>query len=201
VQPPDPKQDSFQVLGVARSYALDIADLEQRYKDMTKTLHPDRFARADARARRASLERSVQLNQAWRALVDPVRRAEYLLSLHGIDVGERTVLNGPEQSDTQATLPVPQELLMEILELREALAEARAAKKTQEIDALAARVRIRLAMAMAEVADGFALEPPALAAVAARLVSVRYYRRFLEEAGGPGEDAPAIPGGNLSYAG
>ena len=88
VQPPDPKADYFRVLGLARAFAFDAAGAEQRYKELTKVLHPDRYARADARARRASLERSVQLNEAWQALKDPVRRAEYLLSLHGIDVGE-----------------------------------------------------------------------------------------------------------------
>src|SRR4029453_1834580 len=87
LQPADPKADHFAVFGVDRRYAVDVADLERRYKDMTKVLHPDRFARADERARRASLKRSIQLNEAWRTLKDPVRRAEYLLSLSGVVVG------------------------------------------------------------------------------------------------------------------
>ncbi len=80
--------DHFRVFGLPRKFDLDVADLERRYKEMTKVLHPDRFARADPRARRASLERSVQLNLAWRTLSQPVARAEYLLSLEGIEVGE-----------------------------------------------------------------------------------------------------------------
>src|SRR5439155_13136426 len=68
LQPPDPRADHFQVLGVERRFAVDLGALERRYKEMTRVLHPDRFARADARARRASLARSVQLNEAWRTL-------------------------------------------------------------------------------------------------------------------------------------
>jgi len=45
VQPPDTKADYFSVLGVPRAFALDATLLEQRYKELTKVLHPDRFAR------------------------------------------------------------------------------------------------------------------------------------------------------------
>ena len=62
VQLPDPKADCFRVFGIPAAFDVDVADLETRYKEMTKVLHPDRFARADPQARRASLERSVQLN-------------------------------------------------------------------------------------------------------------------------------------------
>lgn len=182
VQPPDPKADYFRVLGVPRSFDVDLEDLERRYKETTKILHPDRFARADSQARRASLERSVQLNEAWRTLKDPVRRAEYLLSLHGVDMGERMGGSPREPSRGQATLPVPQVLLMEVMELREALAEAQASKDLPEVEALIGKVRGRLETVMADVALGFTCSPPDLGTITARLVTVRYYRRFLDEA-------------------
>lgn len=182
VQPPDPKADYFRVLGVPRSFAVDLEDLERRYKETTKILHPDRFARADSQARRASLERSVQLNEAWRTLRDPVRRAEYLLSLHGVDMGERMGGSPQEPSRGQATLPVPQVLLMEVMELREALAEAQVSKDLPEVEALIGKVRGRLESVMADVALGFTASPPDLGTITARLVTVRYYRRFLDEA-------------------
>jgi len=181
VQPQDPKADYFRVLGVPWEFAIDLEALERRYKETTKILHPDRFARADPRARRASLERSVQLNEAWRTLKDPVRRAEYLLSLHGVDIGEMAA-SGRPQSGERATLPVPQVLLMEVMELREGLAEAQANKALREVDALIAKVRSRLEKVMGDVAEGFVASPPDLGTVAARLVTVRYYRRFLDGA-------------------
>ena len=182
VQPPDPQADYFQVVGIPCAFAVDEAELERRYKELTKILHPDRFVRSDARARRASLERSVQLNEAWRNLKDPVRRAEYLLSLHGIDVGERVGPGEQGKRNEQKTLPVPPVLLMEVLELREALAAAHAARDVHETEALIAKVRRRLDEVMGDVAKGFAVAPPDLTTIAARLVAVRYYRRFLDEA-------------------
>src|SRR5689334_10487801 len=79
--------DFFAVLGLPRRFDLDLAEAERLYKELARRLHPDRFARADARARRASLARSVRVNDAWKTLRDPVRRAEYLLSLSGVEVG------------------------------------------------------------------------------------------------------------------
>jgi molecular chaperone HscB len=118
VQPPDRTADHFRVFGLPRKFDLDVADLERRYKEMTKVLHPDRFARADGRARRASLERSVQLNLAWRTLSQPVARAEYLLSLQGVAVGEPTGSMRSERPDNRATQPVDTALLVEVMELR-----------------------------------------------------------------------------------
>ena len=179
VLPADPRVDFFCVFGIPTAFNLDSEDLEKRYKELTKILHPDRFARSDPQARRASLERSVQLNEGWQTLKDPVRRAEYLLSLQGIDVGESAGLGKRGKGDEHATLPVPPVLLMEVLE---ALAAAHAAGDVHEAEALIATVRSRLNVVMEDVAKGFAAEKPDRAAIAARLVTVRYYRRFLDEA-------------------
>jgi molecular chaperone HscB len=199
VQPPDPKADYFRVFGLAPSFALDETALEQRYKELTKLMHPDRYARADPQARRASLERSVQLNEAWRCLKDSVRRAEYLLLLGGIDVGE--MAGTGRQPDDHQTLPVPPVLLMEVLELREALAAAHAAKDVHETEALIAKVRSRLTAVMDAVARGFAAPKPELGAIASRLVTVRYYRRFLDEARLMWEQEGPVAGGLGSRGG
>ncbi len=180
IQPPDRTVNHFQVLGLPNQFALDVADLERRYKEMTKVLHPDRYARADARARRASLERSVQINEAWRTLADPVRRAEYMLACHGIDVGEAA--GDKRGASAKPAQPVSPALLMEIMEFREALSDARTAGDLREVSALSTTVTSRQAQAMAFVADEFAKSAPDFGAIASRLVSVRYYRRFLEEA-------------------
>ena len=182
VQPPDRTADHFRVFGLPRKFDLDMADLERRYKEMTKVLHPDRFARADGRARRASLERSVQLNLAWSTLSEPVPRAEYLLSLQGIEVGESASSKKSGEVDNRATQPVDTALLIEVMDLREALAEARSRGDRAKVAGLVADVQAHHDKEMAEVAAGFAAAKPDLAAIAARMVAARYYRRFLEEA-------------------
>jgi molecular chaperone HscB len=181
VQPPDPRADHFRVLGVARSFELDVTELERRYKEMTKVLHPDRFARADERARRASLQRSIQLNQAWRTLKDPARRAEYLLSLAGVDVGGEQGSSKVTADGHKVRLPVAPALLMEVMELREELAEARAAGDHGRVGAMAGTVRGRREKALRAVGSVFAQRNPDLEAITRDLVAVRYYDRFLEE--------------------
>jgi molecular chaperone HscB len=188
VQPPDPGADHFKVFGLPCKFDIDVIDLEQRYKEMTKILHPDRYAKADPRARRASLERSVQLNQAWRTLSSPVNRAEYLLSLAGIDVGENPGSRSGESSSNRATQPMDTSLLIEVMELRETMAEARAKGDKAKLGQLAAGVQSLHDNEMSQVASSFAENPPNYPAIAARMVAARYYRRFLEEARGQHDD-------------
>ena len=105
----------------------------------------------------------MQLNEAWRTLKDPFKRAEYLLALSGVSLAKE----------------VPPALLMETLELREELAEARAAGDDARVQAMARAMRTRVEAAMHAVASG--LESGDLARVAVELVALRYYRRFMDE--------------------
>jgi molecular chaperone HscB len=123
----------------------------------------------------------VQLNQAWKTLRDPVKRAEYLLELAGVEVGGEEGTRRPGPDGKQERVPVPQDLLLEVLELREALLEARSEGDEPRVGALAADVRSRKQAAMAAVAAALAAQPADLDRAARELVSVRYLDRFLEE--------------------
>ena len=72
-------------------------------------MHPDRFAQAGDAERRASMQMTTRVNEAYRTLKSPVRRAQYLLELNGVDVGFET------------NTAMPREFLMEQMELRERL--------------------------------------------------------------------------------
>jgi len=76
-------RDFFGFLGLARKLKIDAADLEQRYRVLSRQFHPDYFYNAPAAERRASLERSSYLNDAYRTLKNPASRIEYLLKLEG----------------------------------------------------------------------------------------------------------------------
>jgi molecular chaperone HscB len=174
------RADHFAVLGVERRYDLDAGDLEARYKELSRKLHPDKFAKADPRAKRAALQRTVQLNDAWRALREPLKRAEYLLELGGVKLASD---DGGARSGGVAA---PPELLMEILELREELGEARAARDDAKVARMGEAMRARAAEAASRVAGGLTGGPDGLGTghleeVARELVALRYYRRFLDE--------------------
>jgi molecular chaperone HscB len=124
VQPPG-QIDHFQRLGLAVSFDVDVAGLDQLYFDLQRHLHPDRFVTRSAREKAISQLQATAINDAYETLKEPLRRADYLVHLRGMDVL-------PEGCN----LVNDQELLMESMELREALAEA---ETVAEVDVLSAR--------------------------------------------------------------
>jgi len=107
--------DYFSFLGLSRKLGIDAADLEQRFRGLSRQFHPDYFFNAPPTERRASLERSSYLNDAYRTLKQPVTRVDYLLQLEGL------AARSPEEASKQ----VPPSLLEEVFALNEELDEIR----------------------------------------------------------------------------
>ena len=120
----DFSQDYFALFGLPARYRFDPNELDRAYRALQGEIHPDRYASADESKRRLALQSSARVNEAYRALKDPVGRAQYLLSLRGIDALAET--------DTG----LPREFLERELERREALADAHAARDPARLDAL-----------------------------------------------------------------
>jgi len=180
LQPPDEAADHFTVLGLPASYAVDIEAAEGAYKRLSRQVHPDRFATADPRARRASLARTVQLNDAWRTLKDPVRRATYMLGRAGVEIGDE---NRTGQGGSGPKLKPSQAFLMEMLELNDELSEAAASGNGDRLLAMTSMLRARASETMARIAEGIEAGTGArLDAAAQELASLRYYQRLLDQA-------------------
>jgi len=107
--------DFFSFLGLPRKLNVDMADLEQRYRALSRQFHPDYFYNAPPAERRASLEQSSYLNDAYRALKNPVSRIEYLLQVEGV----------APKSAADSAKQVPPALLEEVFALNEELDEVR----------------------------------------------------------------------------
>jgi molecular chaperone HscB len=107
--------DYFSFLGLPRKVNIDAADLEQRFRALSRQFHPDYFYNASTSERRASLERSSYLNDAYRTLRQLASRIEYLLKLEGL------AASGPAEASKQ----VPPGLLEEVFALNEELDEIR----------------------------------------------------------------------------
>ena len=80
--------DYFELLGLPTHLAIDTEDLQRRFYDLSRKFHPDKFARKSEAERQVSLDTSSLLNDAYRTLRDPVKRAEYVLKQQGFDIGE-----------------------------------------------------------------------------------------------------------------
>ncbi len=107
--------DYFRFLGLPRKLRVEPAELERRFRELSRQFHPDYFYNASVPERRASLERSSYLNDAHRTLKQPIGRVEYLLQLEGL-----AAVN-PQEASKQ----VPPELLQEVFALNEELDEIR----------------------------------------------------------------------------
>jgi molecular chaperone HscB len=114
----------FELFGLTPAFALDAEALEASYREIQSRVHPDRFAHAGDAERRASLQWTTRVNEAYRALKSPVQRASHILSLHGVDVAFET------------NTAMPAQFLMQQMELREALEGAVESKDLPGLESL-----------------------------------------------------------------
>lgn len=125
----DFSRNHFELLGLRPWFRVDADAVERAYRELQRSVHPDRFANASDGEKRLALQASARVNEAYRTLRDPLARAEYLLSLRGIETNDAT--------DTR--LPVA--FLTRQLERREAAEEACVAHDAAALEALVADVR------------------------------------------------------------
>lgn len=126
------QQNHFELFGLQPRFQLDLAELEQAYREIQSRVHPDRFVHASDAERRASMQSATHVNEAYRTLKDPLARARYLLALHHVDV----------QSESNTAMPP--EFLLEQMQWRESVEEA--ADRPDEL----ARLALRLGREMQE---------------------------------------------------
>ncbi|MBN1492117.1 MAG: Fe-S protein assembly co-chaperone HscB [Phycisphaerae bacterium] len=132
-------EDHFKLFGLPRRYALDLDDLHQRFLSISRNIHPDFFGAQAAEMQALSLRLSAQVNEAYATLKDPVLRAEYLLESTG----------GKSSAKDKS---VPGELLAEVMLMREAIEDARAAADSETLAARRAEIEARQAATLEKVA-------------------------------------------------
>ncbi len=168
--------DPFTTMGVDPKFDLDLDKLAERHRDLSRALHPDRYTGAPAAERRMALGRAIEVNDAFRVLKDPVRRAEALLRRAGVPVGETA-----EPKPSQA-------LLMDMMEQREELADARRAKDLQAVQKLAGSIRDRERSVLERLGRALEAQGSAVTQALPHLGELRYLRRFLDEVSAIEED-------------
>jgi len=99
----------FTLLQLPEAFDIDLETLHQNYQSIQKDIHPDRFATFDDEAKLESIKKTAQVNDAYQTLKSPIRRAEYLLQLKGINIHD------------EKYTAVPQDFLMQQMEWREEL--------------------------------------------------------------------------------
>jgi molecular chaperone HscB len=118
----------FELFGLTQRFAQDRAEIDQRWKELQREAHPDRFAAEGYTAQRAALQWSVRINEAYQRLKDPLKRAAYLCELRGAAI------------DAENNTAMPQDFLFEQMEWREALDDA---ESEEALEAVSERVTAR----------------------------------------------------------
>ena len=164
--------DPFKTLGIEPAFDLDVRALEARHRELSRALHPDKFASAPAAERRMALSRAIEVNEAFRTIKDPIKRAEALFRHIGVPAGETAEPNPST------------DLLMEMMEAREELSDAARAKNMGAVHNLSLKMQLREKETLGALTAGFKKANDDLSE-ARKLIhylgELRYLRRFLDE--------------------
>ena len=154
----------FALFGLPERFALDLAQLDAKWKALQGAAHPDRFAADTTAAQRVAMQWAIRINEAYRRLKDPLARAGYLCTLHGADLG------------AENNTAMPPAFLMQQMEWRETLSEAQTVSQVEALsdEVLAAR-RATLRELESRIDGG---DPVDWAAVAATVRGLMFVERF-----------------------
>jgi molecular chaperone HscB len=122
-------QNHFELFQLPARFDVDMDALDAAYREVQGRVHPDRFVNATDAEKRVAMQWATRANEAYQTLRSPQKRAQYLCELNGVDL------------QTESNTAMPMDFLMQQMELREALADARAGKDAAALDELDAQVR------------------------------------------------------------
>ncbi|MBB3224806.1 Fe-S protein assembly co-chaperone HscB [Pseudoduganella umbonata] len=122
-------QNYFELFQLPRQFAIDTAALDAAYREVQGRVHPDKFVNATDAEKRVAMQWATRANEAYQTLKNPQRRAQYLCELHGVDL------------QTESNTAMPMAFLMQQMEWREELAEARASRDAGLLDQLDGQLR------------------------------------------------------------
>ena len=160
-------QNHFELFGLPAQFTVDADALDQAYRDVQGRVHPDKFVNATDAEKRVAMQWATRANEAYQTLKTPQKRAQYLCELNGVDL----------QTESNTAMPVA--FLMQQMEWREALGDARAAKDSDALDALDRDLRAARKAQLAQIEQQ--LDAADFAAAAQGVRALMFLEKFGEE--------------------
>lgn len=117
-------ENHFDLFQMPARFAIDVAQLDAAYREMQSRVHPDKFAAGSDAEKRVAMQWATRANEAYKTLKNPLRRAAYLCEMHGVDLG------------VESNTAMPPAFLMQQMEWREALEDARSERDMTQLEAL-----------------------------------------------------------------
>lgn len=133
--------NDFALFELPQQFALDRAQLDERWKALQREAHPDRFAAEGAAAQRVAMQWSVRINEAYQRLKDPLRRAAYLCELRGVPV------------NAESNTAMPPAFLMQQMAWRETLEDTQDTRALEDLADEVAAERQTLQQSLAQLLD------------------------------------------------
>ena len=133
--------NDFELFGLPQQFALDRAQLDERWKALQREVHPDRFAAEGAAAQRVAMQWSVRSNEAYQRLKDPLKRAAYLCELRGQPV------------NAESNTSMPPAFLMQQMQWRELLEDTDAVGGLEDLADEVAVERKRVQQSLGQLLD------------------------------------------------
>jgi molecular chaperone HscB len=122
-------QNHFELFNLPQQFAVDAGALDSAYRDVQSRVHPDKFVNATDAEKRVAMQWATRANEAYQTLKNPQKRAQYMCELNGVDL------------QTESNTSMPMAFLMQQMEWREELGDARAGKDSDALDALDKQLR------------------------------------------------------------
>ena len=132
-------QNHFELFQLPARFQVDQGQLDSAYREVQARVHPDRFVNATDAEKRVAMQWATRANEAYQTLKNPMKRAQYLCELNGVDL------------QTESNTAMPMAFLMQQMEWREALDDARAGKDAGALDGLDAQVKRERKQMLAQV--------------------------------------------------
>ena len=157
--------DDFTLFGLQRRQRLERSDIDARWRQLQAATHPDRFAAEGAAAQRIAMQWAVRVNEAHQRLKDPLRRAAYLCELNGVPI------------DAERNTAMPKEFLMQQMQWRETLDDAKALPDVEVIEGEVMALEQSLLQDVQQRLD----EQGDTAGAAAQVRALMFVRRFRQD--------------------
>ena len=135
------QSSDFELFDLAPRFAQDSAAVEARWKELQREVHPDKFSTEGAAAQRVAMQWSVRINEAYRRLKDPLKRAAYLCELHG------------EPVNAENNTAMANDFLLQQMQWREELEEAAGMDELDRLARQVALARLELLQQCAQLLD------------------------------------------------
>lgn len=160
-------QNHFELFQLPARFDVDQDALDSAYREVQARVHPDRFVNATDAEKRVAMQWATRANEACQTLRNPMKRAQYLCEINGVDL------------KTESNTAMPMAFLMQQMEWREALDDARSGKDAGALDELDAQVRNERKQMLAQV--GGQLDAGDYEAAAQGVRALMFLDKFADE--------------------